>query len=121
VARFAWWLSAIGLLAPAVQAAPLQSATVTEVKNEVNLAKEGAEKRPATVKDTLAGKDRLSTGKKSRAELEFADKSIARLGSNTIFSFDPQGRDMKVDRGSALIHVPPGQNGANRRHPDQEP
>jgi len=27
-------------------------------------------------------------------------------------NFDPQGREMKIDRGTALIHVPPGLSGA---------
>ena len=108
VLPFAFCLLPFALLS----AAPLKSATVTEIKNDGNLAQEGAAQRAAAQKDVVTGKDRLSTGKKSRAELEFSDKSIVRLGSNTIFSFDPQSRDMKIDRGTALIHVPPGQSGA---------
>jgi len=108
----AFFAAAIG--APASLAAPLKSATVQEIKGEVILKKEGDKERSAAVKDVLAGKDVVRTGKKSRAELEFADQSIARLGSNTIFSFDPESRDreMNVQRGTALIHVPPGRSGA---------
>ena len=100
-----------------LSAAPLKSATVTEIKNEVKLSKEGAADRAAKKEDTVVGKDRLWTGKKSRAEIEFSDKSIARLGANTQFSFDPASRNMKVDRGTALIHVPPGQDGARISSP----
>ena len=100
-----------------LHSAPLKSATVTEIKNDVNLEKEGSGERAAKKQDTLVGKDRLWTGKKSRAELEFSDKSIARLGANTRFSFDPTGRNMRVDRGTALIHVPPGQDGARISSP----
>ena len=110
---FAFCLLPFALLS----AAPLKSATVTEIKNEVNLEKEGAGERAAKKQDTVAGKDKLWTGKKSRAEIEFSDKSIARLGANTQFSFDPTSRNMRVDRGTALIHVPPGQDGARISSP----
>lgn len=104
----------LGLMALPLPAAPLKSATVIQIggNKEVVLAKEGAQERPAAVQDVIEGKDVLRTGKKSRAELEFADKSLARLGSNTVFSFDPASRDMNLQRGTALIHVPPGLTGA---------
>jgi hypothetical protein len=98
-------------------AEPLKSATVTHLRNEVLIAREGQAEHAAAERDTVAGKDVLRTGKKSRAELEFADKSIARLGSNTIFSFNPQGREMSLQRGAALIHVPPGLSGARISSP----
>ncbi len=93
-------------------AAPLKSATVAEIRGDVGLQKSAKNERPAVVKDVVDGQDVLRTGKKSRAELEFTDKSLARLGSNTIFSFDPKSRDMNLKQGTALIHVPPGKNGA---------
>ncbi len=96
----------------AFAATGLKSATVVDLKNEVILGKAGGAEHPAVVKDEVAGSDTLRTGKKSRAELEFADKSLARLGSNTIFSFDPSSRKMNLQQGTALIHVPPGQSGA---------
>lgn len=99
-----------------LQAEPLKSATIMEVKNKVDLKKESDAERPAAKNDQMSGKDVLSTGVKSRVELEFTDRSIARLGSNTIFSFDPQSREMTVQKGSALIHVPPGQKGATQIH-----
>ena len=108
----AFLLSAMVVPFATVRAAPLKSATVTETKNIVNLVKEGAAEREGKKGDTVVGKDRLWTGKKSRAEIEFSDKSIARLGANTQFSFDPTSRNMTVERGTALIHVPPGQDGA---------
>ncbi|MDD2708458.1 MAG: FecR family protein [Verrucomicrobiae bacterium] len=105
-------LAAALLPAAGLQAAPLKTATVTQMNNEVKIAKDGSQERAAEVKDRVEGKDVLRTGRKSRAELEFADKSLARLGSNTIFSFDPASRQMNLQRGSALIHVPPGLSGA---------
>jgi len=37
--------------------------------------------------------------------LEFKDASIARLGANTLFSFDHETRNIRLDRGSLLIQV----------------
>lgn len=93
-------------------AEPLKSAKVTALHNEVVIGKEGQAERAAAKDDEVQGRDRLRTGRKSRAELEFVDKSIARLGSNTVFSFDAKGREMNLQRGTALIHVPPGLSGA---------
>lgn len=90
----------------------LKSAVVMQVYNDVRLTGDTNQERPATVQDKIEGRDMIRTGKKSRAELEFADKSIARLGSNTLFSFDPASRDMNIQRGSVLVHVPPGKSGA---------
>jgi hypothetical protein len=98
-----------------VLAAPsgLKRATVEEISGEVVIKREAdATGQKAALKDSVTGKDIIRTGKKSRAELEFEDRSICRLGSNTVFSFDPQSRDMAFARGVALVHVPPGQGGA---------
>ena len=102
---------------PGLRAATLQSATVTQTHNQVQLSKDGREAQPAAVRDVVAGKDVLRTGKKSRAEVLFNDNTIARLGSSSIFSFAPGTDQMNIDRGSALIHVPPGQSGAKIKSP----
>ncbi len=85
---------------------PLKKATVTEAKGSVEIL-ENAEAKPvaASVGDVIQAKRILRTGKKSRAELEFKDASIARLGANTLFSFDHETRNIKLDRGSVLIQV----------------
>lgn len=98
-------------------AASLESATVTQTRNEVELAEDGKPARPAAVKDRVDGSDTLRTGKKSRAELLFNDNTIARLGANSVFSFLTGTDQMKMDRGSALIHVPPGHPGAKIKSP----
>ena len=49
----------------------------------------------------------------SRArELTFTDQTIARLGANTIFSFDGGTRDMDLRGGAMLLRVPKGAGGA---------
>ena len=87
----------------------LKTATIATVKNQVLITKEGEKGQAAVVKGVLQSNAEISTGKDSHVELHFADRSMVRLGSNTIFSFDPKTRDMKIQRGIALIHVPPRQ------------
>lgn len=90
----------------------LTSATVTEVRNEAKLyvydGRAEASVRPAKVKDVVMGDRALRTGRASRAELEFNDKSLVRLGSNTVFSFQPQTRFLKLEKGTILYQQPKG-------------
>lgn len=48
----------------------------------------------------------VRTGTESRAELEFTDLTLARLGANAIFSFDAQARSMECARGAVLFSKP---------------
>ncbi len=110
---FVFTLSTGPLLVSSETAPPLKHARVDEVAGDVSLRKTGDKvEKKAALNDQVTGADIIRTGKKSRAELEFADKSICRLGSNTIFSFDPNSRDMAFARGIAVVHVPPGKGGA---------
>ena len=105
-------MSAALCLSGAAADTKLTSATVTEVRNEAKLYVfvGGAEAsvRPAKVKDVVTGDRALRTGKASRAELEFNDKSIVRLGANTVFSFQPQTRLLKLEKGTILYQQPKG-------------
>jgi hypothetical protein len=92
----------------------LEKATVTKIKNEVVLEKQ-SQVSPATVNDEVTIGTKVETKSNSLAELQFADKSITRLGSNTIFSFDPKSRELKLDKGTLLLHTPPGNGGATIR------
>ena len=107
-------LMGIILFSYPVLAAPpmLTSATISEVKNEAQLfLYDTANKetiRAAQVKDTLYGSRILRTGKSSRAELEFNDKSIARIGANTLLSFKNHTRQLELQKGTLLLQVPKG-------------
>ena len=98
----------------------LISATITEVRNEAKLYTfEGgpeASVRPAKVNDVVKGDRALRTGKASRAELEFQDKSLVRLGSSTVFSFKPHARLLKLDKGTILYQQPKGRGHHADRH-----
>jgi hypothetical protein len=92
-------------------AAPLSSATVTEMKNDVRLRAATTEEHSAKLRDTIAGADVLRTGERSLAEVEFNDKTLTRLGSKSVFSFEPANREFRVDKGLALICMPKGAGG----------
>ncbi len=104
-------LLAAGLSAP-VFAAPLTESTFTEVVKEVNkVAPDTKAAESAKVNDVLKAPNLVRTGPDSRAELMAADETLTRIGANTVFSFDPDGRDMSLEKGSVLFHSPKGKGG----------
>lgn len=106
------------VLASALSAAPLvlDHSTVTEVVNQVDRITVPTETvAPAFVQMELRAPDRLRTGRESRAELRAEDGTITRVGANTLFAFDPRGRELRLDRGSLLFHSPTGKGGGTIR------
>jgi hypothetical protein len=97
---------------------PFTSATVTRLENHVSLGTHGGgNERPAAVRDVVEAKTYLFTQDKSRAELEFPDHSIVRIGQNTVFSFDADSRTLSLEKGAMLFYVPPGTGGGNIKTP----
>ena len=94
------------LAATSIFAAPLTSASVTEMKNVVRF-----NDRAAKLRDSISGTDMVTTGERSLAELEFNDKTITRLGSKTVFTFGGEKREFVVNDGLSLICVPKGSGG----------
>jgi hypothetical protein len=92
-------------------AAPLGQAVITQVENDVRHQAPGSTERPAKVKDVVRGTDTVRTGSKSQAELEFEDRTITRLGANSIFTFDPGQRQFELKRGWLLFDMPKGAGG----------
>src|SRR6186713_2678019 len=66
----------------------LKEARVTQVIKDVKLLPGQAEPRPASVNDDVRDNTAVRTGNDSRSELTFPDQTLARLGANTIFSFE---------------------------------
>ncbi|MEA3093947.1 MAG: hypothetical protein QOJ04_5289, partial [Caballeronia sp.] len=89
----------------------MKEARVTQVVKDVKLLS-GGEPRPATLSDTVRGDTAVRTGAESRAELTFGDLTIARLGANTIFSFNQGSRTVDLSNGAILLRVPKGSGGA---------
>lgn len=98
-------------LAGSLQAEPFQQAEVTRTVNLVSILKAEQKARPAGVGDIVNGRTAVKTGSDSRAELQFPDKTITRLGSNALFRFEAGGRSMSLDGGAMLFSSPKGVGG----------
>jgi FecR protein len=93
-------------------ASVMKEARVTQLVKDVKLLSGQTEPRPATLSDTVRGDTAVRTGPESRAELTFGDLTIARLGANTIFSFNQGSRTVDLGNGAILLRVPKGSGGA---------
>src|SRR6266446_5441406 len=99
-------------VAASASAAQLKEARVTQVVNDVKLLPGQAAPRPAVVNDNLRSGTAVRTGADSRTELTFTDLTLARLGANTIFSFNEGTRTLDLGSGAVLFQVPKGAGGA---------
>ena len=100
------------------QGGPFTSATVTRLENHVSLGTHGGgSERPAALHDVVQAQTYLLTQDQSRAELEFQDHSIVRVGQNTVFSFDAASRTLSLEKGAMLFYVPPGSGGGTIKTP----
>ena len=105
---------AAGLSLQIAGAEPFTQAEVSQIFNEVKtLDASGA--RPSKIRETIQGAQSVKTGLQSRAELTFPDKSLTRLGGNTIFSFQQGTRELELKQGTILFEVPKGNGGAKIR------
>src|SRR5664279_2772590 len=88
-------------------AADLSQAIVRQKVNVVTLAPNlAAVPHPASEGAVIHDENVVRTGTESRAELEFTDLTLARLGSNSIFSFDAKARVMNFQQGAVLFSKP---------------
>src|SRR5580704_5544263 len=77
-------------------AAQLREATVTQIVKQVDLLPTGATAKPAVLNDNVRDGTAVRTGADSRTELTFTDQTLARLGANTIFSFNEGTRNLDL-------------------------
>ncbi len=92
----------------------LHRAEITQFYNDVKvIGPSGA--HPAAVQEVIEDGRGVRTGLDSRAELLFQDKSVTRLGANTLFNFDPGTRKMECRSGTMLLQVPKNIGGATIR------
>jgi len=96
-------------------AAEKKGGRVTQVVRNVSLLAPHVAARPARLNDDVTDGSAVHTGTDSRAELTFADLTITRVGANSIFSFDQDGRNVSVESGAILLRVPKGSGGARIR------
>ena len=79
---------------------------------DVKLLPAQAAPRPAALRDEVRDGTAVRTGVESRAELTFTDQTLARLGANTIFSFNEGTRNLDLGGGAMLLRVPKNAGGA---------
>ncbi len=93
---------------------PFTQATVTRVQNSVsygNVKGNQASRRKAALSDVIRANNFLLTETDSRAELQYEDGSVVRIGQNTVFSFDAATRTLSLDKGSFIFFIPKGAGG----------
>ncbi len=116
------WSRKVVLLCSCLMASIMPVSTVTasgfsearfiEVVNEVRtVSLPDRDVQPAAVDSVLQAPNLVQTGRRSRAQLQTSDGTIARVGSNTIFSFDSVERSVDLEQGSLLFHSPSGKGG----------
>lgn len=93
-------------------AAQLKEARVSQVIKDVKILPSQAAPRPARISDEVRDGTAVRTGVESRAELTFTDQTLARLGANTIFSFNEGTRNLELGGGAILLRVPKNVGGA---------
>lgn len=106
LAKFALFSATIAAAFSIASATELDSARVTQVVKEVKLLPKNASARPAQLSEDVRKGTAVSTGTDSRAELTFTDQTLARLGANTLFSFEQGTRDLNLNSGAVLVQVP---------------
>ncbi|MDB6024145.1 MAG: iron dicitrate transport regulator FecR [Verrucomicrobiales bacterium] len=93
-------------------AADLKQSKFTQIVNDVKVVS-AADKsqKSANVNEMFKLPDMIRTGPSSRAELVAEDKTITRVGANTIFSFNAATRTVDLEKGTLLFHAPKGKGG----------
>ena len=112
--------SAGGLLLPKTASAevPFTSAIVQDLRNQVRLLLKNQAPRPAQRSDKMTPGDALATARAALAEMRFNDGSITRVGEQTLFRFQPNTRSFRLDNGTLLLVIPPGQGETRVRTPN---
>lgn len=104
------------LLPSICPAMDLKQAKFTQVVRSVSVYSVADKLSHSTiVNDIFKMPDLLRTGPGSRAELVADDKTITRVGANTIFSYDTANRTIDLQKGSLLFHSEPGKGGGTIR------
>ncbi len=95
------------LCVSSVRSADLSQAKVRQKFNVVTLAPNlNATAHPVAQGALVQNENVVRTGTESRAELEFTDLTLARIGANSIFTFDAQARSLECNRGAVLFSKP---------------
>ena len=97
---------------------PLTRAVIQSLRNQVRLIPKNQSARPARTSDAMSPGDALATAKSSTAQLRFNDGSLARLGEQAVFKFNPGSRTLDLSNGTALVLIPPKRGTTRVRTPN---
>jgi hypothetical protein len=98
-------------------ATALTESVFTEIINDAKVVTSATKaSAPAKTNELFKAPDLVRTGPASRVELTAADQTITRIGANTIFTFEPTGRSIYLEKGSVLFHSPAGVGGGAIKH-----
>jgi hypothetical protein len=101
----------------AIAEGPLTESTFTEIIKQANVvAATDKSVTPAQVNEVFHVPDMVRTGSNSRLEMTAPDKTITRVGENSVFTFEPGGRNIQLDKGSVLFHPPAGVGGGTVKY-----
>jgi hypothetical protein len=82
-------------------------ATVTQAVNDVSHgSSQSTATSPAPTGTQIHDGEYLKTGSASRAELQFSNKTVSRLGSNTIFNYSASSNEVDLQAGTILFSKP---------------
>ena len=113
-------LVVLALTLSVAAAVPFNQATVTRLQNKVSYGdvREGLSKtRPAAPRDVIRAMNFLLTETEARAELQYEDGSIVRVGQNTVFTFEADTRTLSLTKGTFIFYVPKGAGGGMIKTP----
>ena len=85
-------------------------ARVSQAIHNVQLLAPNGGSRPASINDNVRQGTAVRTGSDSRAELAFTNRTLTRLGANSVLSFGKGEFDLA--NGSMLLYLPKGSGGA---------
>ncbi|MBI5397391.1 MAG: FecR domain-containing protein, partial [Verrucomicrobia bacterium] len=108
------WAVAVALLTGSgvFLAKPLGQATITSITSDVRCENAAAGQHTARLNESLRDGDLLRTGPKSQVEIRFADRTVVRLGSDTVFTFDSTACMLEIKRGLLLFDLAKDSAGA---------
>ena len=102
--------------ASAATAANIESSTITQVVKSATVLQAATKSRKAArVNDVFSVPDVMRTGSDSRVEMIAEDQTVTRVGANTVFSFEPEKREINLQKGSILFNSPTGKGGGTIR------
>lgn len=111
---FSLSLCALALLpiAPLAHAVNLERSTITELVKDVTIINPTTKsQKAAKLNDVFVTPNVMRTGPDSRVEMIASDQTVTRVGANTLFSFEPDKREINLQRGSVLFNSPSGKGG----------